>query len=357
MLNVPLGLMLLLAVPTAASAKTAPVLKPVGEPFEVSGDFFGKARKKVEAAEDISGIACLPDVGAGPRRCMVVNDQNRNAQLVQIEGRTLVPGDTVELIGKSSSGKTLGAEPDLECSKGTAGFNDLDGEGVASSGSFYYVVGSHGCTRWKRQFQLSSFILARVPVGGEGKPVGEVETTYRLADALGLAPAVKRFVGSDLMNGRNGLNVEGLAIIGDRLFAGLRAPSLDGSAYIVSASVSELFAPGHARLQTVPEVVPLALGHGAGIRDLAPLPDGRLLVLSGPAQEQGEVPYALFAAEPRAGGALKLIGVLEALPEKDEHGRQRGKAEAVTLLGPDRVLILFDSLPNGGPREYRISPD
>ena len=41
----------------------------------------------------------------------------------------------------------------------------------------------------------------------------------------------------------NGLNLEGLAIVGGVLYAGLRAPSLDGYAYIVSTDVEPLFTP------------------------------------------------------------------------------------------------------------------
>jgi len=79
----------------------------------------------------------------------------------------------------------------------------------------------------------------------------------------------------------NGLNLEGLAVVGGVLYAGLRAPSLDGSAYIVSTDVEPLFTPG---TPLEPRVIPLALGRDTGIRDLAPLPDGRILVLAGPAR-------------------------------------------------------------------------
>src|SRR3954464_2721240 len=84
----------------------------------------------------------------------------------------------------------------------------------------------------------------------------------------------------------NGLNLEGLAVVGGMLYAGLRAPSLDGSAFIVSTDVEPLFTPD---TPLVPRVIPLALGRDTGIRDLALLPDGRLLVLAGPAQDQLDV--------------------------------------------------------------------
>src|SRR3954452_15928885 len=108
-----------------------------------------------------------------------------------------------------------------------------------------------------------------------------------------------------------------------------------------------------------PRVIPLALGRDAGIRDLAPLPDGRILVLAGPAQDQLEVHFALFALDLREGRFTRLAtlddpqGICTPGPRAIS-----GKPEAVLPLGLDedcfRVLILSDSLPNGAPCEYRV---
>ena len=154
----------------------------------------------------------------------------------------------------------------------------------------------------------------------------------------------------------NGLNLEGLAVVGGVLYAGLRAPSLDGSAYIVSTDVEPLFTPD---TPLEPRVISLALGRDAGIRDLAPLPDGRILVLAGPAQDQPDVDFALFALDLR-GGRLTRLATLDD-PQGICTPRPRaisGKPEAVLPLGLDedwlRVLILSDRLPNGAPCEYRV---
>lgn len=320
-------------------------LEPVGEPYAVSPGFAGEDG---DVAHDISGIACLVAAGAAPRRCMVVNDENQGAQLALIEGRKIVPGEVVELIGKKPSEKVRGSKPVVDsCPGGVGKFKEFDGEGVAYDSGFFYVVGSHGCSRRKERFRLSSFMLARIPVDATGAVTGAAETTYRLTAALRSTPALRDKFGRALKD--DGLNVEGLAVIGERLFAGLRAPARKEPAYLVATSVRDLFAPGSETSPATAEVIPLSLGDGVGIRDLTPLPDGRLLILAGPAQDQA-VPYSLFAAEPRAGGAVKQIGVLKALPEADAGG----KAEAVAILAPDRVLVLFDGLPNGGPREYRV---
>jgi hypothetical protein len=345
----------------AASAQSAaPALAPVGPPYAVAGELAGG--RPGQEARDISGVACLPSAGSAPKRCLVVNDENRTAQFVTLDAGTVVPGEEVTLIGTEPSETTLGRAPTFEtCPKNEVEFSDLDGEGVAYAAPYFYVVGSHGCSR-KGAFRLSSFILARFRVDADGAPVGPdgealpagvqppVETTYRLSDLFRSAPALRPFFGKGLDERSNGLNLEGITVIGDRLFAGLRAPSVSGTAFLVEGSVADLFAPGRDPAQAAPVVIPLALGEASGIRDLAPMPDGRLLVLAGPAQGQ-PVPSSLFVAEPRVGGALERIGTLGTASKEDG----RGEPEAVVPLGPDRVLVWFDSVPSGRPRAYRIN--
>jgi hypothetical protein len=111
-----------------------------------------------------------------------------------------------------------------------------------------------------------------------------------------------------------------------------------------------LFAPGAGPAVDNVRVIELALGENLGVRDLAPLPDGRLLVLAGPMQDQA-LRYAFYIAEPRAGGGLSKPVPLAKLPD----GR---KAEAASVLGVANTmlttLVLFDGPKNGGPREYRF---
>jgi len=80
-------------------------------------------------------------------------------------------------------------------------------------------------------------------------------------------------------------------------------------------------------------------------------------VLSGPPQEQASVPYVIWLVEARrVEGALpaRKLGTLRDIPV----GNERAKAEAITLIsregGETRLLVLFDGLENGGPREYRV---
>jgi hypothetical protein len=77
-------------------------------------------------------------------------------------------------------------------------------------------------------------------------------------------------------------------------------------------------------------------------------------VLTGPAQEQKKVPYGLFLVDIASPGSSKFPATLRLVREDGT----RGKAEGIVVLHSAadalRVIVLFDSLPNGGPREYRV---
>ncbi|WP_082507676.1 DUF3616 domain-containing protein [Methylobacterium sp. Leaf113] len=333
----------------------AQVLHPVDRTYTVAEGLAGEITKhRSKPAEDISGIACAP-AEAGPRTCMVVDDEAAGAQFATLQGTTLTPGAVIDIVGRKPPKSAVGAPPVTgECTLGQGAYREMDGEAVAYAAPDFYVTGSHGCSRRGREFKLSTGLLARLRPNPDGTEA-RVETTYRLNDALRTADTVGAYALKDLEpreGGKplSGLNVEGLAVIGDTLYAGLRAPVLDGTAFLVSVPVAPLFAPGDAPLAAKPVTIPLALGADAGIRDLTALPDGRLLVLSGPTRNGLSVPYGLFLAD-LPSGRVTPLGTLAPL-EGDE---ARGKPEGIVRLGPGRVLVVFDSVLNGGPREYAVA--
>ncbi len=355
----------------ALTATPAPAAEKPGitfiRTFDVVGKFAGK--KSGKAAKDVSGMACT---GLPARHCLLVNDENQTAQFAEIGNGKIKALRSLTLIGaerteKMAVGKAI---ENPGCRGGGKDFADLDGEAVAYSDGYFYVAGSHGCTRGSAAFRPSVFILVRIPVnksgqviGKDGKPVSgddadsSIEATYRLGDIIPRARTAGEFFGKALNDDDKGLNIEGLAVIGDRLYAGLRAPSKSGSAFILVSSVAELFAAGKAPANNAPDVFELSLGTNAGIRDMAPLSNGRLLLLSGPSEEQHGVPYRLFTIDPKTGGGLSDVGEIPTVPNRKE-ADGRAKAESVTVLSERantaRVLILFDGLKNGGPREYEI---
>jgi hypothetical protein len=325
-----------------------------------------------DTATDISGIACMPPRG-GTFLCMIINDEDRAAQLIELDQTTVTVKRRVPLIGRQPSASTLGTEPgDANCSEGKATFKELDGEAVAYAQPYFYILGSHGCTRRTRRFRLSPFITARVKVDGEGRvvdaagnavadgspPEAFAETTYRFADVLRGVAELKDFFTADLMD-KNGLNAEGMAVVDGRLLVGLRAPVTKGAdgkatAYLVSVRLDHLFSKEASPPPADTKVIPLAFGENAGVRDMTRLDDKRLLVLTGAAQEQTDVPYAIWLLDLTAEPSAKPLVTLNAVVE----GKVTGKAEALDVLTPGAdpvtVIVFFDALPSGGPRIYTV---
>jgi hypothetical protein len=181
---------------------------------------------------------------------------------------------------------------------------------------------------------------------------GPVATSYRLSEALLVAPHAKEFFARDLMT-KNGLNIEGLAVVDGKLYAGLRAPVVKKNAYLIEVDLDALFDAGRSiSLGKEVREIELDFLEGRGIRDLAVLADGRFLVLSGPAQADG-ASYALHSLDPKNPRKMdpKLVAIFDDLPPDS-------KAEGVHVLAqePSRleVVILFDGSKNGGPRRYSI---
>lgn len=325
----------------ATHAARAETLKPERK-IEATSDFAGKKRK---AAKDISGIACRPPSG-GDYRCLLINDENKAAQFATLKQGSIIPGPSLPLVKDSAPAGASGRQPAIDCPK-QGGFEDFDGEGVAFADRHFYVVGSHGCSRRSGEYRPSSFLLARIAAGnGEA---GVPELSWRVADLLAAADEVAPYLGKALDEKSNGLNIEGLAVVGDKLWLGLRAPSLDGRAFLVGGSVAELFKPGSEPATGKPQLLAFPAGAQRGVRDLAPLADGRLLVLVGPAQEQDK-PYAILLLDPADPTAARELGELRL--------REDAKAEALTVLTQERdelrVLIGYDSVKNGGFEEYRL---
>jgi Protein of unknown function (DUF3616) len=306
---------------------------------------------------DISGVSCLQPQGA-KRICLVIDDQGRLAQTATFEGSTLTGHAKIRLIGKGGPPSDIvGKEPTVDDCSIKDKFKDLDGEGVARYENNFYVVGSHGCSRHGNKFRASSFILARIPddvvvrAAAAGSDTldenGPIATSYRLSEALLAAPTVKAFFARDLMT-QNGLNIEGLAIVGGKLYAGLRAPVLGNKAFLVGVDVDRLFDAARPIAQADVSEIDLDLGD-RGVRDLAVLADGRLLILAGPARSE-ERTFALYVLDP-AGRAVTPIADLVDVP-------LGAKAEALQILAQDPgsldLLILFDGARSGAPRRYSI---
>jgi hypothetical protein len=327
-----------LAAPVAAAETLVPQAH-----LTSSGDFVGR---KGKVAADVSGLACMPGP-SGTRRCLLINDEGGFAQFAQLAENRITPGATLPIIGSKAAPETLGRAPTGLCRK-AGGFAELDGEAVTYADGAFYIAGSHGCSRNKGEFRLSAFHLARLKVDAAGQPAGTVELTYRLSDLLRQAGPAAPFFGKALMQ-ENGLNLEGIAVAGDTLWAGLRAPSLRQRAFLVGGTITDLFASGNEPAKSAPQVVEIEIGADRGIRDLAALADGRLLALTGPAQEQ-DLPFEIVLVDPKGTAGPRNLGAL--------HKLRGAKAESITVLAETgqhlEVLIGYDGPRNGGFELYRL---
>ena len=265
---------------------------------------------------------------------------------------------------------------------------EIDIEGLDVDGGYLWLVGSHSAKRKKAEDDKSMaenikrlatidlegnrFTLARVPLDATAKPVDKhgdltaarlqgTAASNALTDALKHDDHLGRFVARSLPPQKpgedetiegipskdNGLDVEGLAVTGSRVFLGLRGPVLRGWATVIELQVGDgdggltldTFAPGKPYLKHL-----LQLG-GLGVRELIILGND-MLVLAGPSMDL-DGPVFIY----RWPGALDLqtdsltfnkdLTKLVTVP----FGVGKDHAEGVTRLGdnPAAVLVCYDS--------------
>ena len=197
-----------------------------------------------------------------------------------------------------------GVEPDREA----------DIEGLAFDGRYVWIVGSHSLVRPqpeasdRRTRQLGRLrqldgrtdrcLLARIPIDEKTKELGASVLTkagIRRAASLPVSSAgnaLTRALARDphigpflhLPSKDNGFDVEGIAVLDDRVFLGLRGPVLGGWAIVLEVKVVEV-APRRLRLERLTSGARyrkhfLDLG-GLGVRDLC-MEGQDLLILAGP---------------------------------------------------------------------------
>jgi hypothetical protein len=305
-----------------------------------------------EKASDVSGIACAP--GALPRLCLVVDDETQGAQVVLLAQDLLIAGDFIPLIDDAFDGKPL----------------ELDAEGVATADGFFYVIGSQGRARHeddaakekkneaqavatRKLFRIALAPEAVNPATGALKSKPTITPSAALAPLLQGDPALAPFFDQPL--DENGLTVEGVAVRGADLYAGLRGPVLaDGSAVIARVPLAALFdgAPAAATLFKL-ALGADTLGAARGIRDLTVSGAGFLLI-AGPEIDPPKKhkiaagDYAIYSWN--EGAAEKRID----LPVFSK----RDKPEALAILSADadvaHALLLFDGAKEGEPNPVDI---
>jgi len=323
------------------------------ESWKVHGRLFGKQSVPdgdSDKSKDVSGIACATATGF-PRVCLVVDDETQGAQIVIVEDGELMAGQFIRLIYDTYDDKLL----------------ELDAEGAAYADGFFYVIGSHGRPRHeadareaknKAKAEASRRVFRiRFDHDAVDAPKGRL-TTVEIKPSSELSGLIKAQADLapwfDKALEDNGLTIEGVAVRGGRLYAGLRGPVLpDGNAAILSAPLAVVFdgQPGQAQLHRV-GLGKDALGNPRGIRDLVDYGAG-FLIVAGPVNDppSGDIEPGDYAIFSYAGDTTKKLLDLKSYGQKV-------KPEALLPLdeknGTLRALLFFDGPKEGSPTPIEI---
>ena len=357
------------------TAAAIPVVKPTSGPWDSGTGFtfeLGK-KKTLKTRRSVSGIACNLDARQ-QRICLLAFDEG-------VEARYGVVSD-----------QRLTADPEPVLLRAAAAGSELDAEAAATDGRYFYVTGSHAAKRSDCANNLESRHVIRFrldPATGRAlrspanNPAGALVDyldTSRLWDILQAQPALAAFVGerkclgseppskAPSLAGQQGVNIEGLAVQGGRLYFGLRGPVLSESggvsgagsvAKVLAVNADALFAGGDAQAT----VTNIALGAHRGIRDMVAVKNG-LLLLAGPddsAANKGvgwtlawwDGKHSDQTVTPKVLAALDLSGV------KLRGCDEELKPEAITVLEETpqtyKLLVLSDGMCDGGPLAFTIA--
>jgi Protein of unknown function (DUF3616) len=260
---------------------------------------------------------------------------------------------------------------------------EADIEGIARSGVWLWAIGSHALVRRRPKLEHDDakvvrrlgklrrdpnrYVIVRLAVqlGVDRRPEPVRVARDGRRSALVGAPGAETLV--DLLRADphlapflaipardNGLDVEGLAVVGDRLYVGLRGPVLRGWAVVLEVRpVQDPTDPGRLALGILPEGARYRKHFldldGLGVRDLCQDGDD-LLVLAGPTMAlSGPVRVHRWhgAAVADTGPVVRDADLT--VETVVTHGEGVDHAEAIALLDHDaadpraRLLVAYES--------------
>lgn len=287
--------------------------------------------------------------------------------------------DRVEADGTGGFGhhQRFDLEPILDLPSGAG--SEIDIEGLDFSAGYLWMIGSHSLKRKKAEEdkvaeknrkRLAELVaepnrhtLARIPLDGDSRPaakMGDLQAARLAGDQTGneLTKAIRAdtHLGAscNVASKENGLDIEGLAVVNDRVFVGLRGPVLRGWAIVLEFEWKDS-KPGLLALAGRVRKHFLQLD-GLGVRELA-IRGKDLYILAGPTMDlDGPVfiyrwPKALDTTEEVVLWRKDLEHVIS-VPFGTGRTTGRDHAEGITLMNqqdPAEIMVCYDS-----PAEARL---
>jgi hypothetical protein len=323
-----------------------------------------------------------------------------NLSAVRVDGRVLwIAGDETATVERLvADDPTVAGEYADEQTFRLADFVDLPGadtdeeadiEGIARSGHFLWAVGSHSLRRKqikarhtgdkalrrlaRVEGQDNRQILVRLPIAdvdGLPTPMREIEVSgeRHYAAQVGRRDQLRTLLQNDehlapflaIPGKDNGLDVEGIAVSGDRVYLGLRGPVLRGWAFVLELRpYVDPDEPSRLRLRDFDDGLPYRKHvldlDGLGVRDLCPAGED-LLVLAGPTMDL-DGPVRIYRWHDAVRVEMPAIVRGDVLTRELEltYGEGDDHAEGMGLIGAPEdklALVVYDS-----PATVRLSED
>lgn len=349
------GLALTLAslAATAQTSAPAPLVAPTGKVWK-SEPGFDFAKKKNKTRQSLSGMAC--SLNAQQQRiCLMVFDEGAEARFASIGDKTITP-EAQAVVLRNTDG-------------------ELDAEAAATDGNYFYVTGSHSAKRSDCASNPDSRHVIRLrldPATGRALrtasgALADYADSTRLWAIMqaqpGLAAHVgeQKCLGSDAppdnqkLSGQQGVNIEGLAVSGGRLYFGFRGPVLAGGvAKVLSVDAEALFKGGDAK----PEIFSLALSSQLGIRDMIAVSKGFLLLV-GPddSSSSQKADFSIWHWDGKSSHAKNIAQLDTSQVERRKCDKEL-KPEALTVLEETpqayKLLVLSDGMCDGGALGFTV---
>ena len=255
---------------------------------------------EIKEDKDISAVSCIKN-----KFCLLASDETNFLQAFKVVGSNL------EIYGKEIELGKFKKENDIEA--------------LTNDGVYFYAIGSHGLSRKSGKYQNSRYKLFKILLNNRAELV---DISYLpLASILANHEDLGKYFKKSLQS--NGINIEGLAYNGGKLYLGFRAPLVMGNAQVLSIKINDFSLSG-SKLHSVNL-------NGQGIRSLEFFNDDL---------------YGITGASLPSDSQTASLAIIDLENDKVFYESVPGdnlKVEGLEVLSNDELFFVYDSEENGKP--------